>query len=83
MTRLTQTGKAAAVFQARTSPVQAAHELEIASLRGAISTAQETAEELRAQGKEQARKASIAQEALHERLEQLQTDLASLEAAKG
>ena len=64
-------------------PVQAAHELEAASLRGAISAAQETAEGLRAQAEEQARAASAAQEALQERLEQLQTDFASLDTAKG
>ncbi len=63
--------------------VQAANELEAASLRGAISAAQETAEGLRAQGEEQARAASAAQEALQERLEQLQSDFASLDAAKG
>lgn len=64
-------------------PVQAAHELEAASLRGAVSTVQETAEGLRAQAEEQARAASAAQEALQECLEQLQTDFASLDAAKG
>ena len=52
-------------------------------MRGAISAAQETAEGLRAQGEEQARAASAAQEALQERLEQLQSDFASLDAAKG
>ena len=69
--------------QARHVPVQAAHELETASLRGAISAAQETAEGLRAQAEKQARAASAAQEALQERLEQLQSELASLDAAKG
>ena len=64
-------------------PVQAAHELEAASLRGAIAAAQETAEELRAQAEEQALLASAAQEALQERLAQMQADAASLEAAKG
>ena len=64
-------------------PTQAAHELEAASLRGTVSAAQETAEELRAQGEEQARAALAAQQALQERLEQLQTDFASLDTSKG
>lgn len=64
-------------------PAQAAHELEAASLRGAISAAQETVEELRAQGEEQARSALAAQEALQERVEQLQAEFASLDTAKG
>lgn len=67
----------------RINAAQAAHELEAASLRGAISAAQETAEELRTQAEEQACAASVAQKALQERLEQLQADAASLEAAKG
>ena len=52
-------------------------------MRGAISAAQEAAEELRAGAAEQARDATAAQEALQQRLEQMQAEAAALEAAKG
>lgn len=52
-------------------------------MRGAISAAQEAAEELRAGGAEQACDAAAAQVALQQRLEQMQAEAAALEAAKG
>ena len=52
-------------------------------MRGAISAAQEAAEEHRAGAAEQARDATAAQEALQQRLEQMQAEAAALEAAKG
>ena len=63
--------------------LQAAHALETASMRGAVTAAQEAAEELRARAEEQARAAAAAQEAAQQRLEQLQADASALEAAKG
>ena len=63
--------------------LQAAHALETASMRGAVTAAQEAAEELRARAEEQARAAAAEQEAAQQRLEQLQADASALEAAKG
>ena len=63
--------------------LQAAHALETASMRGAVTAAQEAAEELRARAEEQARAAAAGQEAAQQRLEQLQADASALEAAKG
>lgn len=62
---------------------QAAHEMETASMRGAVAAAQEAGEELRGRAEEQARAASAAQEALQERLERLQAEAAALDTAKG
>ena len=63
--------------------LQAAHALETASMRGAVTAAQEAAEELRARAEEQARAAAAGQEVALQRLEQLQADASALEAAKG
>ena len=63
--------------------LQAAHALEIASMRGAVAAAQEAAEELRTRVEERARADAAGQEAMQQRVEQLQADASALEAARG
>lgn len=52
-------------------------------MRGAVAAAQQAAEELRGRAEEAAQHACAAQDALQQRLDQVEADAAALEAAKG